>query len=182
VVVDFPWVDTASAPGYAVAAAPYLHGVEISIAAKMPQTSEVVLINNRALYQGAAVHPTTSQNLLTQITTTNVPASFTLVFSRPLDSLSFIRPALYAATKSGITHPAWSAHAFNVAGHELSSQGEDLIRSFDDVSARRYELRAPGFDGIVAVRFNSDPRLNGKPFAAFSAILIERLIPILKTQ
>jgi hypothetical protein len=37
-------------------------------------------------------------------------------------------------------------------------------------------LCAPrAFDLIAALRFDSDPRLDGKPFAAFSAILIERL-------
>jgi hypothetical protein len=36
-------------------------------------------------------------------------------------------------------------------------------------------LRAPAFELISALRFESDPRLNGQPFAGFSAILIERL-------
>lgn len=175
VVVDFPWVDTASAPGNTVAAAPYLHGVGISSTEMKPQTSELVLINNRALYQGHAVKPTTSQNILTQVNTNNGPASFTLKFSEPFASVSFVRPALYPATESGITHPAWSAHALDKNGRELSSQSEDLTRSFSDVPAHTYTLTGPGFDGISAIRFNSDPRLNDTPFAAFSAVLIERL-------
>jgi hypothetical protein len=36
-------------------------------------------------------------------------------------------------------------------------------------------LRAPYSEQIAALRFDSDPQLNGKPFAAFSAIMIERL-------
>jgi hypothetical protein len=36
-------------------------------------------------------------------------------------------------------------------------------------------LRSPAFAPIAALRFDSDPRLNGVPFAGFSAILIERL-------
>lgn len=175
VVVDFPLVDTASAPGYTVAAAPYLHDVGISIAGMKPQASEIVLINNRALYQGQAVIPTTSQNILTQVNTNNGPASFTLTFSKPFASVRFVRPTLYPATKSGITHPAWSAHALDTAGRELSSQSEDLTRSFVVVPARAYTLTAPGLDGISAIRFDSDPRLSGGPFAAFSAVLIERL-------
>lgn len=175
VVVDFPWVDTPSAPGHIVAAAPYLHGVGISVVDLKPNTSEVVLINNRALYQGQAVRPTTSQNFLTQIGTGDAQASFTLVFSEPLKSVSFTRPALYPATTSGITHPAWSAFALDAGDRELSSHHEDLTRSLSDVPAQRYTLKAPGFDGIFAVRFESDLRLNGKPFAAFGAILIEKL-------
>lgn len=174
-VVDFPWVDTDSVPSKTVAAAPYLHDVEISISEMNPQTSEIVLINNRALYKGAAVRPTTSQNFLTQINTNNIPASFTLKFSQPVKSVRFTRPALYPATESGITHPAWSAHALNAGGKILSSQSEDITRSFKDVPSETYTLKAPGFEDIVAVRFESDPRLNGVPFAAFSALLIERL-------
>lgn len=175
VVVGFPWVDTASAPGKTVAAAPYLHGVGISIAGRNPPASEVVLLNNRVLYQGQAVKPTTSQNILTQVSTDNGPASFTLTFSEPVATVRFVRPALYPATESGITHPAWSAHALDTTGRELSSQSEDLTRSFSDVPARTYTLTAPGSDGISAIRFESDPRLKGKPFAAFSAVLIEQL-------
>ncbi len=175
ILVDFSGVDTSTAPGYTVAAAPYLHKLRISVGKLAPEGSELVLINNRAVYKGLAVQPTTSQNLLTQITTGNVPASFTLVFSEPLDSVTFTRPALYPSTNSGITHPAWSAYALDAAGRQLSSQSEGIIRSFEDVPTRTYTLTAPGFDGIVAVRFDSDPRLDGKPFAAFSAILIERL-------
>jgi hypothetical protein len=175
VMIEFPDVDTNAAPGHVVAAAPYLHRAGISITNLDPKGSEVVLINNRALYEGQAVMPTTSQNLFTQINTGNVPASFTLSFAEPVESVSFTRPALYPATDSGITHPAWSAHALDAQGREVSSQSEGLTRSFSDVPGQRYLLRAPGFDRIAALRFDSDPRLNGKPFAGFSAILIERL-------
>jgi hypothetical protein len=43
------------------------------------------------------------------------------------------------------------------------------------VPAHEYTLHAPGFNPIVAIRFDSNPQLDGKPFAAFDAILIERL-------
>jgi hypothetical protein len=45
-----------------------------------------------------------------------------------------------------------------------------------DTSAQTYTLRTPNFDRIAAVRFDSDPRLNGVPFAAFSTLLIERIV------
>ena len=145
-----------------------------------PPTSEIVLINNRGLYQGAAVAPTTSQNLITQVNTGNVPASFTLKFAEPARSASFTRPALYPATESGISHPAWSVHALDAQGNELSSQRESLTRCWPpagckEVPAVVYVLRAPAFEPITALRFESDPRLGDKPFAAFSAIMIERL-------
>lgn len=180
IVVDFAAVDTATAPGHLVAAYPYLHQMGISIEKLVPEGSQVALINNLAMYQGAAARPTTSQNFLTQIGTGNALASFTLKFSESLVSVSFIRPVLYAATESGITHPAWSAHALDVNGREISSHREELTKCLPkkkctEVPARFYILRAPGFDDIYAIRFDSDPRSDGKPFAAFSAVLIERL-------
>ena len=102
-------------------------------------------------------------------------ASYTLIFDPPVDSLRFTRPELYAATKSGVTHPAWSATAFSADGQQLSSQTEGLIRSFSTVPPVTYTLIAPGFERIARVKFESDPRLNGKPFAGFSTLLIERM-------
>jgi hypothetical protein len=175
VLVDFPTVDTVSAPGFSAAAAPYLHDFGISVTERTPEGSEIILINNRALYEGAAVHPTTSQNFITQVRTNNIPCSFTLRLPGEFDSARFTRPALYAATESGVTHPAWRVVALDARDRTLSSQSEDLRRSFSDIEARTYRLDAPGFDGITALRFESDPTLNGRPFAGFSALLIERL-------
>jgi hypothetical protein len=175
VSVDFASVDTATAPGRYVAADPYLLDYEILVSDLVPSQSKVVLINNLALYRGQSVRPTTAQNFLTQIDTHNTPASFKLMLKRPCQTVSFVRPKLIVASKSGITHPAWSAHAFDEEGRELSSQREDLTRSHVHVPARTYVLSAPGPGRIAAVRFDSDPRLDGKPFSAFSSILIEQL-------
>lgn len=158
-----------------VAARPYLHEFGVSVDKRDPEASELVIMNNRGLYEGGGVRPTTSQNFLTQINTNNVVASYVLTFANPPDAFSFTRPALYAATSSGVTHPAWTAMALDARGGQLSAQSEGLIRSFSNVAAQNYTFRAPGFDRIAAVRFESDPRLNGKPFAAFSTLLIERL-------
>jgi len=184
VIVDYSQVDTINAPHSFVIAAPYLFKFGIDVVKQTPPGAEVVLINNVGLYDGRAIHPTLSQNFLTQLFTENAPASFTLKFSEPLDSVEFVLPALFPATASGVSFPAWSAHALDLEGQELSSQGE-IIRRFlprpldttgpREVPSRHYALRAPAFDGIAEVRFDSDPRLKGKPFAGFSAIVIEQL-------
>jgi len=176
IVIEFPDVPT-KPPTYQVAASPYLHEFGVGIRDLQPADSKVVLVNNLGLYGGQGVHPTTSQNLLTQVETGNVAASFTLQFKKPAKSVSFIRPRLYPETQSGITHPAWSAHALDAEGNELSSQSEALLRCDyqHEVAARTYTLDAPGFAPIVALRFDSDPNLNGRPFAAFSTLLIERI-------
>ena len=173
----FGSVDTASAPQFMVAADPFLHEapIRISVTDKDPPQSRIVLMNNLGLYEGKAVAPTVSQNLLTQMNTGNVPAAFTLTFAKPLKSMTFMVPKVYPATESGITFPAWRAVALSSSGQELSSVGEGLTRRFADVPAQTYSLRAPAFDGIAAVQFFSDPRLDGVPFAAFSAILIEQI-------
>jgi hypothetical protein len=175
--VDFSVIDTASAPGHMVAADPYLHAnpISISVAQREPADSRLVLVNNLGLYGGQAVAPTVSQNFLTQLDTGNRPARFTLAFAEPLASVSFMVPKVYPASPSGITFPAWRAVALSVAGEELSSTSQGLVRRFADVPAETYTLKAPAFDGIQAVRFESDPRLDGRPFAAFSAIVIEQL-------
>ena len=176
IVIEFPDAPT-KPPTYQVAASPYLHEFGVGIRDLQPPDSKVVLVNNLGLYGGQGVHPTTSQNLLTQFETGNVPASFTLRFNRPASSVSFVRPRLYPETESGITHPAWSAHALDANGNELSSQSEGLLRCDyrHEVPARTYTLHAPAFAPISALRFDSDPNLNGRPFAAFSALLIERI-------
>ena len=171
-VVEFSTIPVGKDP---VAARPYLHQYGISVVGLVPQDSEIVLVNNRGLYEGAGVKPTTSQIFLTQINTGNVPASYTLTFTKPVDHVSFTRPTLYADTKSGVTHPAWKATALGPNNEELASQSETLLRTFTTAPARTFTLESVTFQGITAVRFDSDPRLNGKPFAAFSTLLIERL-------
>jgi hypothetical protein len=154
------------------------YGIEIRNV--VPAGSKIELLPHSALYGDAAVVPTASVNFLTQTHTGNLPASFTLVFSKPLDAFAFIRPNLYRATESGVTFPAWTATALDARGQPLSSHSEALLRSISfnpgDISAQTYRLRTPNFDRIAAVRFDSDPRLDGIPFAGFSAILIERIV------
>ena len=177
ITLAFGAVDTASAPQFMVAADPFLHDapIPISVTEKEPSQSRVVFVNNLGLYEGRAVAPTVSQNLLTQMNTGNVPASFTLSFAKPMRSVTFTVPKVYPATESGITFPEWRAVALSSSGQELSSAGEGLTRRFADVPAQTYSLRAPAFDGIASVQFSSDPRLDGVPFAAFSALLVEQM-------
>jgi hypothetical protein len=176
-LVEFSSIPVGKDP---VAARPYLNKYGISVDNEVPSGSEIVLVNNRGLYEGGGVLPSSSQIFLTQINTNNVPASYTLTFAKPVAHTSFTRPALYAATSSGVTHPAWKATALGANGEELASQSETLLRKMKDpgddtVPARTYTLESVTFQGIASVRFDSDPRLNGKPFAGFSTLLIERL-------
>jgi hypothetical protein len=177
VVLDFGSIDTMSAPGHSVAADPYLHGAPIAVAVshREPADSVMVFVNNMAVYGGQALAPTVSQNFLLQQNTGNKPASFTLALAEPVERVTFMIPKVFPATESGVTFPAWRAVALSKDGQELSSVSEQLLRRFADFPAQTYTLNAPGFEGIVAVRFDSDPRLNGVPFAGFSTIVLESL-------
>lgn len=173
---DFATVPTATSADGMVMAGPYLRDgpVLIQLRDVSPPGSEVIFINNRALYEGKAVAPTISQNILTQRNTGNVAAAFTLALPAPAAKVSFLIPRLFPETASGITFPAWTVTALSAGGEALDTRTRALARRFgDDIEREVVTLRAPAFEGIAAVRFESDPRLGGTPFAAFSAILIE---------
>jgi len=173
---DFATVPTGTSADGMVLAGPYLRdgAVLMQLRDVSPPGSEVVFANNRALYEGKAVAPTISQNMLTQRNTGNVPASFTLTLPAPAAKVSFLIPRLFPETASGITFPAWNVTALSASGASLDTRTRALGRRLGaDIDREVVTLRAPAFEGIVAVRFDSDPRLDGTPFAAFSAILIE---------
>jgi hypothetical protein len=175
-VYDFETVPTATAPQFTVAAQPYLQAgaVRVLVRDVSPIGSEIVFINNRGIYAGNYVAPMLSQNILTQVHTGNGAASFTLALSRPARRVWFMTPCMFPATQSGVTAPAWKATALNAQGAEVASVSRELARSFSaDIPNQLISLEASGSEPIVAVRFDSDPRLNMVPFAGSSALLIE---------
>jgi hypothetical protein len=175
-IVEFRTSKPLALPDFSIAVSELRAGtIKVAIEGIEPAGSRVVLVDNRGLYGGQAVKPSAGQNLLTQVSTDNKPASFVLTFSEPLSAVTFTVPAVRSETASGITFPAWKAVALSGNGAELSSAALALLRRFADEPAKTYTLTAPGFDGIAALRFESDPTLNGRPFAAFSGILIEEL-------
>lgn len=179
VVLDFDTVRTNYPPDYAIAAAPILHAAPIAIDVTVvsPDDSRIVLRNNIGLYDGRAVQPTVSQNFLSQMhVARDAPSSFRLHLAEPVESVSFLIPAIFPASESGVTFPAWRATAYAPSGRAVSTVSEALARRFADAGAQSYTLRAPDFEGIQEVEFVSDWRQNGVPFAGFEAILIEQIV------
>ena len=131
--------------------------------------------NNLGFYGGQALQPTVSQNFLTQTGVGQADCSFTLRFGKPVAAVTFRIPAIFPASQSGVTFPAWQATAVSASGVELGSVSAALARKMSDEPARDYTLRTPNFEPIAYVRFDSDFRLDGAPFAAFEAVVIERL-------
>ena len=175
--LDFNAVPTAAASGYMLAAEPYLlqSNNSIRVIARTPANARLVFVNNLGLYGGRAVVPTVSQNFLTLTDTGNAPASFTMEFETGVERVTFRIPRLFAATSSGVTFPAWTAAALSASGEVLSTHSEGLRRRFADIAEEEVSLSAPGFAVIKCVRIDSNPQLNGVPFAGFSTALLERM-------
>ena len=95
---------------------------------------------------GTAVTPTSSPNVFFgSPVETNTDESFDLVFSTPVDHLSFSR----ATAASNTTVPQWGATAFDASNNELSRVGEDRIFAQPE---RTFTLAGPG---IVRLRFEA---------------------------
>jgi len=169
--LDFLGVST-PAPDYRTAAAPYLHARGVRLESAFPDSARVVIVNNIGVYGGSAAK---GENFLTEIADGwKLPLSFTLGFARPPKLIELTRAPLWAATASGVTHPAWLAQAFDAEGQELARAAEALIRSHTSVPPRRFRLDA-GQGRIARLKITSDDRLHGKPFAGVQAALIQNL-------
>ncbi len=164
-------------PDNIIAAAPYLKRFGIDIATLDPARATLLLVNNIALYGGRAVDPYGSQNVLTQRPDPAAwPVGFTLRFERDLAAVGILRARLWAATKSGVTHPAWRAAALAADGSVLATTAEPLLGSHDTIPAAWHRLRAPAGRRIAGLAVRSDDRDHaGVPFAGFQAVLIQAI-------
>ena len=172
---SFADIDTSIVPNGIVPAAPYLFDHGISVENMGPTGAELRVRSSHDFYGGQAVRVETSKNVLTQEGTGNASASFTLVFSQRVQSVTITRAALFAASPSGITHPAWTARALDAKGVEIQFVGEPLLRELGEVPSQSFVLNSRSGVDIHAVRIESDPRLDGRPFAAFSAVMIQQI-------
>jgi hypothetical protein len=161
----------------AIAADPYLHHKGISVVSRAPENSTMVIKSSLGLYGGRAVDSTSSDNVLTQdVGDQTAPISFTLRFAEPVKGVRLRRAALWPATGSGVTHPAWKAVALDESFHELSAVHEPLLAEFRDIPAATHELKSAGDKLIHLVRITSDYRNEkGIPFAGFHAVLISEI-------
>ena len=176
-------------PRFEVDAAPFLRAFGVSITAVSPAGSRVLIQGNRGLYEGrAAARGKQDQHFLTQMADPpTAPVSFTLALDRPARIVRLIRAGLWAATGSGVTHPAWTAVARNSVGLRIDSVSEGLSRSYriddrigltqrvDDIAAKTFVLEAGGDRPIHSLQITSDYRLDGHPFAGFQAVLLHEI-------
>lgn len=170
--IDFN--DASVPPGKEIAADAYLHHNGISVSARFPDYSRVVLTDSLGLYNGGAVDSSSRGIVLTQrVNDHTAPISFTLTLEASVRSVRIWRSALFAATGSGIIHPAWTAHAFDEANMDIAIVGEPMLAEHSDIPARVFELDGKYSSRIRGIRVVSDYRdRRGVPFAAFHAALI----------
>ena len=163
-------------PGMQIAADAYLHHHGIQVSARLPVDSRLVIVDSLGLYDGRAIDSKSSGRVLTQqITGTVAPISFALTFETPPVSVTLKRAALFPATGSGVTHPAWTAVALDDAGKPVDSAAEPLLSTYHDLPAARYTLQA-GRRLINSLLITSDYRdAQGRPFAGFHAVLISEI-------
>lgn len=118
------------------------HGITLIAPADQP----VVIYDQDDVYRGDAIQSQRGGVVLMQ--EGGHPCQYTLALDNPLASVSFNRSYLKAGP-TGVTHPVWSVTAFDGGGRTLSSVGEDEIRSYSDVPARRFTLTGPGIRRLL---------------------------------
>jgi hypothetical protein len=165
-VINFDSLGTSSGAVGGALLSNYLAGFGIT-ASNVTLGTRLEAVNGDNLSGNAIAVPSSPPNLFTQVGL-NQPVTFTLNLAAPVGTFGFTRVAL-AAGQAGISHPAWTARAFNAAGTQLASVSEPLIFSFANVPARVFQLTGRG---ITRVRFDSDSRQT----AAFSAVLLDDLV------
>ncbi len=76
----------------------------------------------------------------------------------------------------GVSHPAWTATAYDMVGRRVVSTGEQLLAEFKTIPGEWFDLEANSQRPIAMVRIESDYRTNGRPFAGFHAALINEIV------
>jgi hypothetical protein len=165
-VINFDALDASSGAVAGAALTNYLAGYGVTLN-NNTLGARVEVISAGDLSGTAQGVPSSPPNFLTQ-TGGSLPVKFTLRFAKPLQSFGFTRIGLTAGP-AGVSHPAWSAHAFNAAGVELESVSEPLIFSTNNVPARTFQLAG---NNLTRVEFDSD----SQGTASFSGILLDNLV------
>lgn len=165
-IINFDNVDTGWGP---IDAATYLANYGINLTNNDPFNTMVQIHRDWGANDGNGLLPSSFPNSLSQDNSNN-PVSFTLDFMSPVDNFTFTRPALNVTAPSGITHPPWTARAFNSQGQELGTVGESRKATFTGtIPAATFTLTGPG---ITTVQFDSD----NSSGTAFSSVQLDDFI------
>jgi len=165
-LIDFDVLNTSAGAVGGTILASYLAQYGVTLA-NVTVGAAMEAVNTSSFTGSVQVQAPSSPNIFTQAGL-NQPVSFTLRFATNLQAFGFTRAGLSAASGL-VSHPQWTATAFDSNGTELSSVTEGLILSSSPVPERSLVLIG---SGIASVRFDSDSQQT----AAFSAVLLDNLL------
>lgn len=165
VVVNFDAIDTSA--GLVSGATLITYLATFGITATVGSNVDLVVLSNLGTYGGGVVNATTGVNFLGM--TGGRPATYSLYFSTPLQSLEFDRIGEPAGSP-GTIFPPWNAAVFDINGFQIgSSVGEALRSSYGFVAPIHYTFPGPG---ITRLDVNGDHL----GFAAFTSANIDTLV------
>jgi uncharacterized repeat protein (TIGR03803 family) len=147
-VVNFDALDATGGPVTDLSG--YLEGYGMSVTGLSAGT-ELAVENQGLIAGGNAVAASSPPNVVTQIGSSG-PVSYIVDFTPWLTNFGFTRPELLA--NPFVSHPAWTATAYDAAGVVLGQVGEGQIGSYTNVAARVFPLPGGGA-GIASVQFAS---------------------------
>lgn len=167
-------------PDYSVAAAPYLQRYGIYIEAQTPPEAHLLIKSNSGLYQGRAASPYSGQHFLTQqVFPGTAPMAYTLRFADPPRAVYLMRAGLWAESNNGVSHPAWSATAFDETDAVLARASEATSAVYnqgDRIPPQIFALE-PEQGRITRLLVEADYRdESGRPYAAFQSVLIKEIV------
>ena len=157
-LIDFEALDASAGPVGGAILSNYLAGFGVT-AANVTTGTSLVAANDQVFLGGGVVRASSGDNFLAQ-TGANGAVSYTLLFSQPYASVSWVRPELLAGT-TGAARPGWRAHILDSQGNDLGSAGENALGSFTNVPAARFTLLGHTATqsvaaNIAAIRFDGD--------------------------
>jgi Bacterial Ig domain/FG-GAP-like repeat/Glucodextranase, domain B/Immunoglobulin domain len=165
-LIDFDALNTSQGAVGGTVLANYLAQYGVTLA-NVTFGTEMEAVDTNSFTGGIEVRAPSSPNIFTQAGL-NQPVSFTLRFATNLQAFGFTRAGLLPLSGL-VSHPKWTATAFDSNGTELSSVTEGLIVSPTIVPKQAFVLTG---NGIASVRFDSDSQQT----AAFSAVLLDNLL------
>ncbi len=164
--VDF---DALNAVGGPVGGAPldnYLSTFGITLSGITGGT-QVSVFDQVNIYGGTAVDAPSDQNVLMQHGM-NGPISFTVNFGVLQDYFSFTRAGLIPHPSSGITHPAWTAYAYDALNNQVDIESAGVVASYSYVPPQTYTLTGPS---IAKVTFSAN-----NVWTAFSNVVLDDFV------
>ena len=166
-------------PDYLIAAAPYLRRFGVSLLSSFPATARLVIISNTGLYGGQAVESDESQHFLTIMSDPPAaPIGYTLGFDHPVSAVKLLRPVLWAATASGVSHPAWTAYALDKSDAVIAQTHEGISARYhlhEKVPASWHVLQPTQGKLIAGLRIIADDRKDGVFYAGTQSALFEEI-------